>query len=936
MSALQEFLTAVLPPQGLYFAAVFSNKRVRHKICNSIAALASHIVEAEQAKDVYFACSAYQEPSSRTATNVRAVRSFWIDVDSYPTIAEAQAAIAKFAAYIGFEPIVVQTSAARCHVYWPLKNEITPPQWSETAKALRRLCGYAEFNISPERIIDIASIMRPPETHNHKYDPAETVSLISPIPAAIDYAAFHQAITQRLALVSPTPTNAAAPTTEEARTAISTHIIRSCSTLRHVYETQGSVSEPLWYGAICVLEKCKDGADVVHQWSCGHPDYTVEETIAKLQHAKDSGTGPTTCERFRTLADSKCAGCTQRVTSPIQLGYANVDELPILPEGYKWSYNPPGIRVFVEKDERWQTVCDYWLYPSRCGELERSRVLSVVMRYHLPRSGWREIVLPSGILSDPREFSKFLEENHIIIQHWQLPGIIVYYRKYLQQLQQITDVAEVYTQFGWKDNMQKFVIGETCITPTGQESARLTDALRMSSKKLFSTEIAYSVAGDYATWKQAINTYTKPRMEPYLFAVLTAFGAPLFSFVSASTETGGMVSLLSTASGQGKTTALNAALSVYGHPNSLRLSGKDTHLAVLNRAGIAGNLPVAIDELSTLDGKQLSSLVHHLTQGRSKVAMTQTGRERDSTLAWRTITLASTNHSIVEAISSEKTVAEAEAMRLFEYPVGLQDTLIIDKASADVLFNTFQHNYGHAGIEYLTWLVQNRQAAEELLRKTQVELDIRFRFGNKERFLSGVIGTTITGALIAKQLNIIDVDIPQLLNWLEREVKRYLNIVDGANVDPITLYTNFVADTYGQTLVAQEQESLRRSKLPSVWTVIQDCHREIYTRVEIYADGQTHATHSLGQFRLWCMKNKASFADIIEALAKNRVLIHAKTVVVLSKGGARPTPAVAAFTVRWPSNSRVKELAANELLSTIVDTVHSGGIIPAVDKQQIQ
>ena len=83
-----------------------------------------------------------------------------------------------------------------------------------------------------------------------------------------------------------------------------------CAVIRHVRDTGGNVSEPLWHAVLGVLVHTIQSDAICHDWSRGHPDYNEAETQAKIDRLR--AYGPTTCVRLCSLSDGLCRGCSYR------------------------------------------------------------------------------------------------------------------------------------------------------------------------------------------------------------------------------------------------------------------------------------------------------------------------------------------------------------------------------------------------------------------------------------------------------------------------------------------------------------------------------------------------------------------------------------------------------------------------------------------------
>lgn len=96
-------------------------------------------------------------------------------------------------------------------------------------------------------------------------------------------------------------------------------VLGGCDFLKHCIENQAAIDEPSWYAMLSIVGRLKDGSQLVHEFSKGHPDYSAEETDDKLRYALDAA-GPRTCENISSLWDG-CNTCENygKCKSPIML-----------------------------------------------------------------------------------------------------------------------------------------------------------------------------------------------------------------------------------------------------------------------------------------------------------------------------------------------------------------------------------------------------------------------------------------------------------------------------------------------------------------------------------------------------------------------------------------------------------------------------------------
>lgn len=138
--------------------------------------------------DTYFACAEYLASGSRKADNVAQVSAFWVDLDcgddkassgkGYASIDEAHTALDSFCSIASIQaPNYIVGSGGGLHAYWVLDRPITPAAWSASALKLKELAKINGLLADPSRTADIASVLRIPDTQNHKCQPSRPVTL---------------------------------------------------------------------------------------------------------------------------------------------------------------------------------------------------------------------------------------------------------------------------------------------------------------------------------------------------------------------------------------------------------------------------------------------------------------------------------------------------------------------------------------------------------------------------------------------------------------------------------------------------------------------------------------------------------------------------------------------------------------------------------------
>lgn len=211
-------------------------------------------------------------------------------------------------------------------------------------------------------------------------------------------------------------------------------------------------------------------------------------------------------------------------------------------------------------------------------------------------------------------------------------------------------------------------------------------------------------AGDFNTWRELVADL--PSIVRFL--VCASLSAPLR--YQLGIEAGGFH--LCGATSKGKTTAMQAAASVWGCAIDPGIAGGSA--AYINRWNATSNalegmaagfndLPLVVDEIGEGEGKDFGRTVYRIMSG--------TGRSRarrDGSLAkrraWRILLLSAGELPVAEYIAEGGARARGgQLVRLLDLPV---DTVFPDAESADRIKRGVAEHYGHVGPRFIEWGAQ--------------------------------------------------------------------------------------------------------------------------------------------------------------------------------------------------------------------------------------
>jgi hypothetical protein len=788
MPSLVEFLNHVLPSEG-YYCWWYKDKfgRPQQGFTSTIEQLAAALVQIDALScDAFFACSAYKEPTSRRSENVKQTKSFWLDIDAgngkpYADAAAALCALDTFCEKIGWDLPTVVHSGGGIHCYWSRHDSFTPAAWLTAARELKDTIAKYGLCADPARTSDISSILRPPGTFNWKLrDQPRPVSCDELMDGAMPL----RGLAKNSAEYAPqTQTFKSATDLTKNITAIygqrepsyASVAVSQCNQLRHFRDTRGNIPEPLWYAGLGLLAECEDGHRLAHEWSNGHPAYTVEETDRKFNQAKTAA-GATTCERFKSLNPSACAGCPFTITSPIVLGrqaapglaaaQQPVEQFPPLPEGYGMNQKYELTAKVKRTDDK--GVESDWMMPFtnhpiylsqvRDGETERNQGL--FFRQWEKHKGWVEFEITSQNFSSMGTWGE-LAKHGCFMRNDNAKRLFAKYVSESYQILKEGAYAVRYDQFGWKNNKTGFYYGGRLYQNGKVEAAAGSQECTKRGDKM-----KPSKQGSLVNWSAAANKLFVDGCEAQSFALLASFASPLMAFITPPGEGGAVLSLVSPTGGTGKSTALTAVASVWGDLEAIRLISRDTMTSKFRIIAILNSIPVVFDELRDRHPEIIVEFMQSFTTGRDRNRARTDGSINPIEMGWCNICVSASNKSLVDAINSaEKASVDAMADRVFEVEMRKPKDVVFSHNGS--IGNDLIFNRGHAGHAYISYLLQPgiiEWAEKALLTLVDHYILVTGASTSHRYMIREVAGCAVAGA-ICKHLGLMEFSVERIIEW---------------------------------------------------------------------------------------------------------------------------------------------------------------------------
>lgn len=966
---LHDFMGYVLPDEGIYCAAAISGGVIEHVYLASKEDLLA-VPEAVEAADVNiyytpatFVADEYEgKEERRNQSRVCKVRSVWLDVDagkandkkSYKTKSEARDALLSFIEDSGLPIPMIVDSGHGYHAYWAVDRDMTQDEWAPLAKALRKVAEEHGLKVDGGCTIDSARLMRFPGTINYREgeEPVKgrLVKIKHECPVGFDEL-------RELLGADTQPANGlgfeipeyvkqrklrdpvAASFVGKTNFNKILHHKTPCQQVVYMVENRATLEEPMWRAGLSIAQICEDRDEAIRAISEDYPGYSFEDADRKASKTN----GPYTCGTFEGLNPEGCKGCPHwgKITTPAQLGKVVpaaeseedrkvtvvVEEREahtsdsvwkpvvrrevetLIPE-YPFPFFRPkdGCGVFKmakgpDGEDEPVMVCEYDFYVTRrVNDPDTGEALW--FRLHLPQDGIREFSLPLTTVVATDKLRDALAQRGIVpTGKNSMHDLFLYVAKWLRHFQMNQKAEQVRSQMGWTLD-GTFVVGTREMVPGRDAGDSIIYCPPASRSQYVSQHL--SERGNFHEWKKVIDFYNNEGMEAYAFAVFLSFGSPLLQFTPLR---GGVYNMVSAGSGAGKTTALMAANSIWGHPTELMMKKDDTYNARIHRAGVLQHLPITVDEITNMEPRALSDMVYASTSGKGKNRMeASSNNERLNLTSWQAPTLCTSNASIRDKLLASKSFPEGELMRVIEVEVKRMDTF--PKAYTDTLFASLERHHGMAWVPYMHYIINNQNEVIDLLRQVQEKTDKSAGLTQRERIWSALAAVALTGGSIAYGLGLHSIDVKRIARWVSTHMMNASVSITASTTSPVDALAEYMAENYNNTLIIKD--NMRGLAIKP--------DQEPRGQLTIRVEPDTRKIFIVAApFRKWCNDRQISYHNIVDSLrAAGIIASHTKKRV--AKGTSVSAPPVSCIEVVIPRDASGAKFGLGDVLDEPDDT----------------
>lgn len=261
---------------------------------------------------------------------------------------------------------------------------------------------------------------------------------------------------------------------------------------------------------------------------------------------------------------------------------------------------------------------------------------------------------------------------------------------------------------GWTDDNRAYLL------PDGHIIGDETPVLFVGKRDVTGD---WTTSGTADTWRESVARLVDGN-SLMMVCVAMPFAGPLLKL--AGIQNFGLH--LYAPSTTGKTTCATLAASVCGEPSALKMTWNGTASGIGNKAAARCDSFLWLDELGEGRPEDLAGTIYSLFNGSGRVRATKDGSNAPHD-SWR-LPVLSTGEADTATFASQAhiTLAPGQLVRLLNIPVEKMQPKNLHGystagAHARALTRACNDNFGEVFREWITWLIRNRQEAENTTRQ---------------------------------------------------------------------------------------------------------------------------------------------------------------------------------------------------------------------------
>jgi uncharacterized protein (DUF927 family) len=269
------------------------------------------------------------------------------------------------------------------------------------------------------------------------------------------------------------------------------------------------------------------------------------------------------------------------------------------------------------------------------------------------------------------------------------------------QTQEVDRRARCVEKLGWH--------GDVYVTPANTYGQSEELVVFQNAQAL---EPALSVVGDLEQWRNSVGRLASGNTR-LVFAVCVSFAGVLLKL--SNLDSGGFH--LRGSSSTGKTTAIKAACSVWGNPETYKRQWRATTNGLEGLAALHNDGVLVLDDIDQANDREVGESAYLLANGQGKARASRTGTARKSA-SWQLLFLSSGEHSLAAIMArAGKRATAGQEIRLADIEADAGASLgafeelhgiATPAAFAQAVNDAAAANYGAAGAAWLDCVVTDR------------------------------------------------------------------------------------------------------------------------------------------------------------------------------------------------------------------------------------
>ncbi len=760
--------------------------------------------------------------AAKHANDALALKAIWLDVDvktpgkhkdklEYETLKDALAAVRAFLQQFNLPPpSAVVGSGGGAQVYWINKTPLSPSEWQRYSQSLRAAADKAGLYCDGGCTIDSARVLRVPGTFNWKtgsprptkvlgvgkeVDFAELGALLPAITAAVTPPQSAGGIKMDPAFDTGEPIESLSIGCEHELPPLDIKpILSGCAFLREALLTGGKAyANPLWHLTTLCATFLPDGEKFAHGFAKGHATYSKAETDAlfarKIRDRDERGIGWPGCAAIHANGSQRCAKCPHfgRGKSPLNLGVqssapstsstgqtattagtgaagsgkANQLELPpgyaVDEHGYICVLKEVKADKSEEKDGPPETIY-IRIFQNKFSNAWVGRTPELTVNFtttlDLGRTG--PVAVSQSSMATVHDLLATLYGQGVLPEPTGEQYVKGFFMSWLGKLQDAKAAIES-RPFGWiygDKGREGFSFGGWSFRNNGTKTTSGFVTSRMREN--------YTPRGSAATWIDATRMITDRKRADLNCLMVSGFAAPLVAIPAQKAVLLSVYGL----TGKGKTTAVQLALSIWGHPLKEKLVKDSSPKSVIARLGELNNLPSYWDEMSVDKQKSVYEVLTTASEGVEGTKL-KSDRSFAKQGDWQTMLVITSNGSFNDHVVLKSKDTSAGLYRVFEYKIlePKERTGLISDTDATRIMQNLEQNYGQIGLQYAEMLGRDPAAVDAFVMKCVNDIRAAVQPREEERYWTAGAGALLAAGHYAKHFG-VDIDIDELRKFI--------------------------------------------------------------------------------------------------------------------------------------------------------------------------